>query len=400
MNHFDIIQSLCRIGLASSDNPAFRHQVERLRSALEEESDRKGATALARLLKSTDGRLDMRPSCLARSKIDLPGERLTAQVAAPVDRETGASLAQVEFPTQDRYPFPVLHDALSTSVNSLLEEWAHLNELAAVGVAPARTCLFFGHPGTGKTHLALAIAARLQLPIVVARLDGLVSSFLGTTARNIGSLFNFANRYRCILLLDEFDALAKVRDDPQEIGEIKRVVNAVLQNLDQRSTVGLTIAITNHQDLLDVAVWRRFEIRIQVPKPGFDERQEILKQYLPPFPFNEIVLRFLSWITDGFTGADIEVLTNAVKRYSALRNRKQLGLLDTVAFHLLTQAGKLNHSERLLLLNDRHALARALVQDQTLGLTQQQVSTLFSKDQATISRWLKEGRNSELVEVS
>ena len=81
------------------------------------------------------------------------------------------------------------------------------------------------------------------------KLDGLVSSFLGTTARNIGNLFAFANRHRCILLLDEFDAIAKVRDDPQEVGEIKRVVNALLQNLDTRRDVGFTIGITNHPKL-------------------------------------------------------------------------------------------------------------------------------------------------------
>src|SRR5207247_10685382 len=104
---------------------------------------------------------------------------------------------------------------------------------------------------TGKTRLARWMAAQLELPILLARMDGLVSSFLGTTARNIGNLFGFANRYRCLLLLDEFDALAKLRDDPQEVGEIKRVVNALLQNLDARSDLGLTIGITNHPKLLD-----------------------------------------------------------------------------------------------------------------------------------------------------
>lgn len=145
-----------------------------------------------------------------------------------------------------------------------------------------RTCLIYGPPGTGKTRLALWIAAQLDLPVVSARIDGLVSSFLGTTARNIGNLFAFANRYRCLLLLDEFDAVAKLRDDPQEVGEIKRVVNALLQNLDMRHDVGITVGITNHQRLLDPAVWRRFEVQLEMPRPDFDVRLEIAKSFMPP----------------------------------------------------------------------------------------------------------------------
>ena len=147
-------------------------------------------------------------------------------------------------------------------------EWAKVDALRAMGVEPSRSCLLYGPPGTGKTLTALMLARRLGLPVVNARIDGLVSSFLGTTARNIANLFDFANRYRCVLLLDEFDALAKMKDDPHELGEIKRVVNTLLQNLDARKGIGLTIAITNHEGLLDTAVWRRFENHIRSRPSG------------------------------------------------------------------------------------------------------------------------------------
>jgi SpoVK/Ycf46/Vps4 family AAA+-type ATPase len=269
-----------------------------------------------------------------------------------------------------------------------MEEWVHAEDLAQLGVLPARSCLFFGLPGTGKTRLAFAIAANLGLPLVVAKLDGLVSSFLGTTARNIANLFDFANRYRCILLLDEFDALAKVRDDPQEVGEIKRVVNTLLQNLDARPR-GLTIAITNHPDLLDTAVWRRFEIRIEVPSPTAAERAEIFGRYLPPLPFDNSTVRFLSWATEGLTGADIEVLTRNIKRYSGLRVGERLNYLNALQAYVLTQAGKGDATRRNLILGKPQDLARALASRTELGFTQHDVAQIFDRDQTTISRWLK-----------
>jgi SpoVK/Ycf46/Vps4 family AAA+-type ATPase len=236
--------------------------------------------------------------------------------------------------------------------------------------------------------LAFAIAASLGLPLVVAKLDGLVSSFLGTTARNIGNLFDFANRYRCILLLDEFDALAKVRDDPQEVGEIKRVVNTLLQNLDSRP-YGLTIAITNHPDLLDTAVWRRFEIRIEVPAPTPEDRIHIFERYLPPLEFDDATLKLLAWATEGLTGADIEVLTRNIKRYSALRAGEKLDYLVALRAYVLMQAGKGNENRRSLVLGKPQDLAKALSQDVALGFTQQGLPALFERDQATISRWLR-----------
>src|SRR5690606_11568106 len=147
---------------------------------------------------------------------------------------------------------------------------------------PAKSCLIYGPPGAGKTRLAYWIAKRTGLPIVSARIDGLVSSFLGTTARNIAALFTFANRYQAILLLDEFDAVAKVRDDPHEVGDIKRVVNTRLQNLDMRENVGVTIGITNHSALLDPAVWRRFDVQLEVPRPDFETRLAIARRYMEP----------------------------------------------------------------------------------------------------------------------
>src|SRR5262249_18998967 len=155
--------------------------------------------------------------------------------------------------------------------------------------------LIFGAPGVGKTRLARYVARRLRLPCVEARLDGLISSFLGTTARNIGGLFDFANRYRCVLFLDEFDAIAKARDDAQEVGEIKRVVNTLLQCMDRRNGRGFTIAATNHDHLLDAAVWRRFEARIHISLPDAETRSRLLDQFVRPLRLQPTERKLLVW---------------------------------------------------------------------------------------------------------
>jgi MoxR-like ATPase len=387
MDRFDIIQSLCRIGLGAG-NPAFRRQVERLRDALKADGQTRQAGSLTQLLRADNHTTALKPSRIVLSGDHFPGEVLTQKVSVPVDRETSAPLAQIAFPTGSDSPFPVLPKSLNTAVESLMAEWSHADDLAQVGVLPARSCLFFGLPGTGKTRLAYAIAASLGLPLVVAKLDGLVSSFLGTTARNIANLFDFANRYRCILLLDEFDALAKVRDDPQEVGEIKRVVNTVLQNLDARPR-GLTIAITNHPDLLDTAVWRRFEVRIEVPPPTSSDRADIFSRYLPPLDFDDSTLRLLSWATEGLTGSDIEVLARNIKRYSVLRPSERLDYLEALQGYVLTQAGKGDETRRALILGRPQELARALATYEGSGFTQHDLAQIFNRDQTTISRWLK-----------
>ena len=197
----------------------------------------------------------------------LPGELLTRNTPLPRDKETSAPLIRILFPDESKADEPVLTPALAEAVTDLLQEWGRLDQLRRYGATPSTRCLLYGSPGVGKTQLARHIARQLDLPCVEVRLDGLVSSFLGTTGRNIGALFEFANRYRCVLFLDEFDALAKARDDTHELGEIKRVVNSLLQCLDDRDGKGFTIAATNHEHLLDSAVWRRFDARIEVPKP-------------------------------------------------------------------------------------------------------------------------------------
>jgi ATP-dependent 26S proteasome regulatory subunit len=395
MEHFKIIQSLCRIGLGSQ-NPAFRHQVERLREALVVSGEEQPAATLDRLLKAEQQQQTLRPSRVVASAVRHSGEELSPRVQPPCDRETGAALAELHFPNVDDSCPPVLSPQLNKAVETLLSEWSHADKLAAMGVAPVTTCMLFGAPGTGKTRLAQYISASLNLPIVQARLDGLISSFLGTTARNLGNLFEFANRYKCLLLLDEFDAIAKLRDDPQEVGEIKRVVNTLLQNIDSRTGRGLTVAITNHESLLDKAVWRRFEIRIAIPVPSLEERRQIFARYLPPLDIDESMLKFLGWLSNGMTGSEIETVTKGLKRLITMSsNGKSSALIEHLQAYALTHANAHPNSRISLLLGAPQHLVQTVMDDPEIQITQAAMAAVLGRDQTTIGRWIRSERSAE-----
>jgi hypothetical protein len=392
LEHFPIIQALCRAAL-SQPTPAIRKQVERLRDAVSRDGDTKSSGVLSGLLTAAERTVELSPSRIAQSRAQVPGETLTRNTPVPVDRETAAALAEIVFPPEVSSQPPIFDEAIEVAVQSIIEEWNNLSVLEENGMQPSRSCLIYGAPGTGKTRLAMWIASQTDLPVILVRIDGLISSFLGTTARNIGNLFAFANKYRCVLLLDEFDAVAKLRDDPQEVGEIKRVVNALLQNLDSRRDVGITIGITNHPRLLDPAVWRRFEVQLEIPRPKFDVRVQIANNFIAPFKVPEAHLKLIAWFTEGATGAEIESIIRTYKRSLLSKADEPIKLLDTIRKFATLNSARLDPKRRELLFSDAAQLFRIMHQDEQLCLSYEEIGGIAGKDKSTISRTV--GKKSE-----
>jgi DNA polymerase III delta prime subunit len=170
----------------------------------------------------------------------------------------------------------VVAEEVETELHDIVAERARADELAAAGVTLSRTVLFSGPPGVGKTLASRWLAQQLQLPLVTLDLASVVSSYLGSSGRNIRSVLDYAKSGPCVLLLDEFDAVAKRRDDDSDIGELKRIVNVLLVELDRWPDTSLLVAATNHPQLLDDAIDRRFDRLISFPLPGYGERYSLL----------------------------------------------------------------------------------------------------------------------------
>lgn len=194
---------------------------------------------------------------------------------APVDQDSRLQLLKHENPVVIEHE-PILSPAIASALNLVLSERTRFEELVQNGLKPTRTLLFTGKPGVGKTLSARWLAAQLGKPLLTLDLATVISSFLGRTGTNLRHVLDYAKSVDSILFLDEFDAIAKRRGDETELGELKRIVTVLLQEIDAWPSDKLLIAATNHAELLDRAVWRRFDLVLDFPLPTSDQVQKTL----------------------------------------------------------------------------------------------------------------------------
>ena len=240
--------------------------------------------------------------------------KLHLTATLPTNKDNGLVLLE-ERPAIREEKDIVLSDSTRSAMHEILLEHNREDTLRSFGLLPAQKLLFFGPPGCGKTLAAEVIASSLVLPLVLVRLDSLISSFLGETAANLRKVFDYISQYPVVALFDEFDALTKDRGDSADYGELKRSVNAVLQMMDGYRGNSILIATTNYESLLDKAVWRRFDEIIKFDIPDTEQIQSLLTMKLAGVRRNfdpsdtEIASMF-----NGMSHADIErVLRRAIK---------------------------------------------------------------------------------------
>ncbi len=245
----------------------------------------------------------------------------------PIDQESKSSLADEKYFTQNVEVY--LDDHITIDIQNFIKYVKASDQLLKDGVGISPSMLIYGPPGCGKTELAHYIASQLKLPLIVSRSDTLISSYLGSTAKNIRQLFEYVNSRPCILFLDEFDSLAKVRDDHNELGELKRVVVSLLQNIDALDSYTILLAATNHEHLLDPAVWRRFNFKLNITLPNDETRSKIINKYSHGF-IDEKNNILLSIASDGLSGSEIKNIIENNIRNKIVNNYEKINLRDTI----------------------------------------------------------------------
>ena len=257
-----------------------------------------------------------------------PAERNLSRILpkVPTDKERGLPLLDIHQPKRAIDELILPDDSL-LAIEELLEEHRREDVLRSYGMKASNKVIFFGPPGCGKTLAAEVIASELDYPLAIVRLDALVSSYLGETAANLRKVFDFISQYPMVALFDEFDALGKERNDGSEHGELRRVVNAVLQMMDAYQGQSLLLAATNHEHILDTAIWRRFDETISFPLPSQAQTAQILTLKLRGVRREfEIEDKKVLGLFKSLSGADIErVIRRAVKRM-ILRNQEFLDI--------------------------------------------------------------------------
>jgi len=259
--------------------------------------------------------------------------------AVPVDLDSRLQLARTEDPVTLEIR-PVWDPRVKEQLERVVSERRRDTELLAAGLHATKSALFTGPPGVGKTLAARWLAKELHRPLVVLDLAAVMSSFLGRTGNNVRNVLDYAKGLECVFLLDELDAVAKRRDDAIEVGELKRLVTVLLQEIDGWPSSGFLVAATNHPELLDPAVWRRFEVIIEFPMPSEEQLREAVSQHLQTdgeaVPWANVVARSLQGLS--YADADRELL--AARRNAVLNHEPLLQSVQRLVQQRASQLGR------------------------------------------------------------
>lgn len=274
------------------------------------------------LAKQMDLYLRSRPTRTSAPLRKVMGHAALAQdattVAVPTDDESRLSLLKVYRDAPDRQP-PLLSSEIENTLKQLIDERRQIERLSSLGLSPTRSAIFVGPPGVGKTVTAQWLASQLGVPLYVLDLTAVMSSLLGRSGTNMRAALDFAKQNPCVLLLDEIDAIAKRRSDESDIGELKRLVTVLLQEVDEWPDTGLLLAATNHPELIDPALWRRFDLLVEFKTPTSKAIKNGIQRFLGrDLAVLEKWVDVLTAIFEGQSFSDIERDIQRFRRALAL----------------------------------------------------------------------------------
>lgn len=288
-----------------------------------EDEKRLGHNKLAADLEAT-----LKKAKFSESKPITPSTKPTSLAALPSSKRDSAPLIQVLRHDELRHHMVLPADVEARFIR-IEKEYAARARLAKFGLNARKRILLYGPPGCGKSLGAERIAWATGLPLHKVRFDTLISSFFGETASNLGKVFEAAEAQPCALFLDECDTIARSRGASHDVGEVSRVVNMLLQLLEDFRGDGLVIAATNFYESLDQAIYRRFDEAIEIPKPGIVEIARLLETTLSALKVGKNVdIELFAASLDGFSFSEVERIANNAAKRSVMANRSHVDLED------------------------------------------------------------------------
>jgi SpoVK/Ycf46/Vps4 family AAA+-type ATPase len=360
-------------------------QLIRLALAEQTEDVRLFVARLVRKYRNSDPELAEQMDLYLRTKApraSAPMRKVTSPVSPaqplPVDDESRLSLLKVFKDDPDREQ-PLLSLDLEESLSQLIQERLQTERLASMGLNPTRSAIFVGPPGVGKTLTARWLASQLGVPLYVLDLTAVMSSLLGRSGSNLRSALDFAKRSPCVLLLDEIDAIAKRRSDDTDIGELKRLVTVILQEVDEWPATGLLLAATNHAELIDPALWRRFDLVINFRAPEMPAVKQAIKRFLGPD--YALFGRWIDILTFAFNGesfSDIERDLQRFRRAVALGTASDADLIEEFV------------KSRALVLERQGRIDLAVLLAKQTRLSQHTISDITGVSRDTIRKYTSE----------
>ncbi|MGL5853865.1 MAG: AAA family ATPase [Cetobacterium sp.] len=328
------------------------------------------------LKKNGDERFANRINTILSKNNNLVG--LDSLSSKPVDQESRLNIVDISMPHKESKLY--FNHFIDSEVNDFIKSYHKQDELKKIGIEAANSLLLYGPPGCGKTSLAKFISYQTNLPLVTARLDVLLSSLLGSTAKNIRKVFEYASKRPCILFLDEFDAIAKIRNDKNELGELKRIVNSLLQNIDEFSSNSILIAATNHHEVLDAAVWRRFMKIIELGPPEVSITKEILDD-----TFNNIevditdINKKINLIISSFEGmspSDIKNVVNSAIRKAILNGTNKIKPINILYEVYLFRNHSIKDENKLVIYLNENGITQKEI-NEFLGISMRKIRDLL-----------------------